>query len=138
MRHLVKEVGLETQIAIESAGTGGWHAGEQRDQRSRAVGERRGMPLTGVARQFKAADFARFDYVLAMDGDNLEHLLALAPGEAARAKVRKLRSFDPQSPADADVPDPYYGGKNGFDTVFDICLAACRALLADIRQQHGI
>lgn len=138
MRHLVREAGLEALIAVESAGTGDWHAGEERDERSRTVGERRGMPLTGVARQFTAADFARFDYVLAMDGNNLKHLLALAPSQGARAKVRKLRSFDPRSPADADVPDPYYGGKDGFDRVFDICLAACRELLADIRRRHGI
>jgi protein-tyrosine phosphatase len=133
MRHLTAQAALEARIDIESAGTGDWHAGEPRDRRSRAVGERRGMPLSGRARQFVVADFARFDWVLAMDGQNLAELLALAPDDQARAKVRRLRSFDPSSPPDADVPDPYYGGPEGFDLVFDICVDACAGLLATIR-----
>jgi protein-tyrosine phosphatase len=149
MRQLVREAGLEDKVDIDSAGTGAWHVGEQRDKRSREVAERRGAPLSGRARQFTARDFARFDYVLAMDGDNLADLCDLAPDAEARAKVRLLRSFDPavagcdpdraaSSGRDADVPDPYYGGPDGFERVFDICTAACRALLADIRRTHGI
>jgi len=138
MRHLVDEAGLTERIPIESAGTGGWHAGETRDRRSRQVGERRGMPLGGRARQFVAADFARFDLVLAMDGENLEALRALAPDDDARAKISRLRAFDPASPPDADVPDPYYGAADGFDRVFDICLLACRGLLDDIRRRLAI
>lgn len=133
MRHLVAREGLEDRIVIESAGTGGWHAGEVRDRRSREVGARRGMPLGGRARQFVPVDFSRFDWVLAMDGQNLRDLLDLAPDEAARKKIRRLRSFDPASAPDADVPDPYYGGADGFDQVFDICLAACEGLLAHVR-----
>jgi protein-tyrosine phosphatase len=138
MRHLVREVGLEGQVQIDSAGTGGWHVGEPRDRRSCEVGQRRGIPLTGRARQFIAQDFARFDHVLAMDGQNLESLLELAPDDVARTKIRLLRSFDPASPPDADVPDPYHGGPRGFDLVFDICEAACRGLLVEIRRIHGI
>jgi len=135
MRHLVAREHLEDRILIESAGTGDWHVGEPRDRRSREVGARRGMPLGGRARQFVAADFARFDWVLAMDGQNLATLREMAPDEAARAKVRRLRSFDPASPPDSDVPDPYYGGPEGFDQVFDICVAACEGLLAHLRQE---
>ena len=130
MRHLVRTKGLEARFHIESAGTGGWHVGEPRDPRSRQVGERRGIPLSGRGRQFVAGDFAHFDHVLAMDRENREALLALAPDDEARAKVRLLRSFDPNSAPEADVPDPYYGGPKGFDEVFDICEAACRGLLA--------
>ena len=137
MRHLVAEAGLGDRIEIDSAGTGDWHVGEPRDRRSSAVGKKRGIPLQGRARQFVPVDFARFDYVLAMDNQNLATLRALAPDEAARAKVRLLRSFDPTSPAGADVPDPYYGGPQGFDEVFDICARACRGLLAEIRRRHG-
>jgi protein-tyrosine phosphatase len=93
------------------------------------------MPLSGRGRQFVAADFARFDWVLAMDGDNLAELLTLAPDDQARSKVRRLRSFDPASPPEADVPDPYYGGPEGFDRVFDICLAACAGLLVELRAE---
>jgi protein-tyrosine phosphatase len=138
MRQLVKQAGLERQIAIESAGTGDWHLGEARDHRSRATGQARGMPLTGVARQFTGIDFERYDHVLAMDAANRKALLAMAPDAQARAKVSLLRAFDPAVTGDADVPDPYYGGPDGFENVFDICLAACAGLLAHLRRQHGI
>ncbi len=138
MRHLVREAGLDDRIQIDSAGTGEWHVGEPRDRRSSEVGQRRGIPLGGRARQFVASDFARFDYVLAMDTQNLTTLWDLAPDDASRAKVRLLRSYDPNSPADADVPDPYYGGARGFDHVFDICEAACQGLLAHLRRAHAI
>lgn len=137
MRHLVQQAGLEEQIVVESAGTGGWHAGEPRDRRSSAVGHGRGIPLTGRARQFVAEDFGRFDLVLAMDEQNLDSLNQLAPDAAARAKVRLFRSYDPGSPEGAGVPDPYYGGPNGFEEVFDICEAASRGLLAALRGAEG-
>jgi protein-tyrosine phosphatase len=141
MRHLVQQAGLTDQIALDSAGTGDWHVGEERDARSIEVGRRRGMPLTGTARQFRPEDFARFDHVLAMDRQNLAALQRLAPDQAARDKVRLLRSFDPALPAsggDDEVPDPYFGGAQGFDRVFDICEAACRGLLAHLRREHGL
>jgi protein-tyrosine phosphatase len=138
MRHLVTQAGLGDRIVIDSAGLGDWHVGGPRDSRSQKVGRRRGIALEGVARQFVAADFDRFDYVLAMDRQNLNGLEALAPDEAARAKVHLLRSFDPASPPDAEVPDPYYGGPRGFDEVFDICQAACAGLLEHLRRTHDL
>ena len=138
MRHLIKQEGLQEQIRLDSAGLGDWHIGHARDSRSQAVGKRRGIPLEGVARQFQAEDFDRFDYVLAMDRQNRDGLLKLAPDGEARAKVRLLRSFDPASPPEAEVPDPYYGGPQGFDEVFDICLAACEGLLAQLRRDHEL
>ncbi|HEX2658810.1 MAG TPA: low molecular weight protein-tyrosine-phosphatase [Polyangia bacterium] len=138
MRHLVKQAGLDGVVEVESAGTGDWHVGELRDRRSRDVGEQRAIPLSGRARQFVASDFARFDWVLAMDGRNLNDLRAMAPDQAARDRIRLLRSFDPASSPDADVPDPYFGGDDGFERVFDICVAACTGLLATIRAERGI
>lgn len=145
MRHLVREGGFEAFVSIDSAGTGDWHVGEPRDKRSAEVGRRRGIPLSGRARHFEADDFERFDYVLAMDRQNRANLLKLAPDEAARTKVHLLRHFDPSIAAgdvddlegDDEVPDPYYGGPDGFDHVFDICLAACTGLLAHLRRTHG-
>ena len=137
MRHLVAEAGLADRIQVESAGTGDWHVGEPRDARSRAVGERRGVPLRGRGRQFVAADFARFDWVLAMDGKNLADLDAMAPDDGARTKIHLLRSFEPAGERADDVPDPYYGGADGFDRVFDICLLACQGLLERIRADLG-
>ena len=138
MRHLVREADLDNVIEIDSAGTGAWHVGEARDRRSQEVGARRGMPLAGVARQFRRSDFARFDYVLALDQENFEDLVGLAPDAQARAKVHLLRDFDPASPPHSDVPDPYYGGIDGFDRVFEICEAACRGLLNHLRRTHRL
>jgi protein-tyrosine phosphatase len=138
MRHLIKKEGLEKKVLLDSAGLGDWHIGNPRDSRSQAVGKKRGVPLEGVARQFQPGDFARFDYVLAMDRQNQKGLMALAPDEQARAKVRLLRSFDPAAPPDAEVPDPYYGGPHGFEQVFDICEAACAGLLDHLRRTHRL
>lgn len=133
LRRLVREAGLEGEIAVESAGTGGYHLGESPDARAAATARERGVELSGRARRFRAEDFARFDHVVAMDAANRRDLLALAPDAAARAKVSLLRDFDPASGRGAPVPDPYYGGERGFDEVFDVCHAACRALLARLR-----
>jgi protein-tyrosine phosphatase len=139
MRHLVREAGLGDRVAIDSAGTGDWHVGEPRDRRSLEVGRRRGMPLGGTARQFQPSDFDRFDYVLAMDRQNFANLQRLAPDEAARAKIHLLRTFEAAAtPGDDEVPDPYYGGADGFDRVIDICEKACRGLLTHLRQVHGL
>jgi protein-tyrosine phosphatase len=96
------------------------------------------MPLAGRARQFQRSDFARFDYVLALDRENLADLLKLAPDANARAKLHLLREFDPTSPPGTDVPDPYYGGIDGFERVFEICETACRGLLEHLRRTHGL
>jgi protein-tyrosine phosphatase len=138
MRHLLREAGLAEKVSVDSAGTGDWHVGEPRDRRSTEVGRRRGMPLTGTARQFQRGDFAHFDYVLAMDRQNLAALHRLAPDDAARAKVHLLRAFEPAANGDDEVPDPYYGGAEGFDRVIDICQSACRGLLAHLRGVHGL
>lgn len=138
MRHLVREAGLQDRIEIDSAGTGSWHVGEDRDRRSRAVAKRRGMPIEGPARQFQPDDFQRFDLVLALDDENARDLGRLAPNDEARAKIHLLREFDPTAPAGASVPDPYYGGPQGFEEVFDICLSACRGLLDHLRSTYRL
>lgn len=138
MRHLVREAGLQDAISIDSAGTGSWHVGEERDRRSRAVAKTRGMPITGPARQFSRADFDRFDLILALDEQNATDLRRMAPGDEARAKIHLLREFDPAAPRGAEVPDPYYGGAEGFDLVFDICLAACQGLLDHLRKTYHL
>lgn len=138
MRHLVAGAGLSDVVEVDSAGTAGYHAGEPPDPRARAAGRRFGVEVTGRARQFKTADFARFDYVLAMDAANFQDLSALAPDAAARAKLHSLRSFDPLSPVGASVPDPYYGDESDFDEVVKICLAACGPLLQRLQKEHGL
>lgn len=134
--HLVEAAGLRDAFVIDSAGTGGWHVGERAHQDTRAEGARRGIDITSRARQFVAGDFARFDYVLAMDLDNERNLLRLAPDDDARAKVHLFRAFDPSAEEGGEVPDPYYAG--GFDHVFDICEAAAAGLLSHLRDAHSL
>ena len=133
MRSLLREQGLEDEIEVDSAGTGGWHAGDPPDSRATAAAARRGIDLDGAARQVTQADFDRFDLLVAMDRENLRHLRAIAPDARAREKARLLREFDPRAGGDLDVPDPYYGGADGFDQVLDLVEAACRGLLDEVR-----
>jgi protein-tyrosine phosphatase len=135
MRHLVREEGLEDAIEIDSAGTGGWHVGAPPDERATATAQKRGIVLEGAARKFSRRQFDEFDLILAMDKDNRRELMAMAPDDEARAKVRLLREFDPASDGstDLDVPDPYYGGDEGFEHVLDLVDAATRGLIAELR-----
>ena len=136
MRSLVRDAGLEDEIEVDSAGTGGWHAGDPPDARAAAAARRRGIALEGAARQVRLEDFERYDLLLAADRENVADLRALAPDAAARRKVRLLREFDPDSEGapDLDVPDPYYGGADGFERVLDLVEAACRGLLEHARR----
>ena len=137
MRRLVREAGLEDRVELDSAGTGDWHVGSPPDERATAAAGRRGTVLDGAARTVGAEDFERFDLLLAADRQNRADLLARAPDDAARAKVRLLREFDPASVArgELEVPDPYYGADGGFDEVLDIVEAACRGLLDEVAAQ---
>ena len=130
MRSLAGDSGLPG-LELDSAGTAAYHVGEAPDRRSAAAASRRGISLQGSARQVRADDFERFDLLVAMDRSNRDELLALAPDERAAAKVRLLREYDPDAVAAGtlDVPDPYYGGPNGFDDVLDGVTVACRGLL---------
>lgn len=138
MRRLVEDAGLDGRVEIESAGTGGWHAGEPPDRRATLAARRRGITLEGAARQIRGADFRDFDLVIALDRANLRELLAIAPDEEAAEKIRLLREFDPRAGGDLDVPDPYYGGDRGFETVLDMVEAACRGLLDELRSADRV
>jgi protein-tyrosine phosphatase len=137
MRDLVERAGLSGSIEVDSAGTGDWHVGDSPDPRSTAAAKRRGIVLAGRARQFEREDWDRFDYVLAMDRSNFQALRSGTPRGVADKKLALLRSFDPASPPDSDVPDPYYT-RDGFDEVIDLCIAACMPLLEHIRREHGL
>jgi protein-tyrosine phosphatase len=134
MRALVRDAGLEDRIELDSAGTGAWHIDQPPDSRASAAARERGIVLEGAARQIERGDFAEFDLIVAMDASNLADLRRIAPDDAARAKVRLLRDFDPSSGEGLDIPDPYHGGARGFDDVFDLVQSACSALLEQLRQ----
>ncbi len=138
MRHIVRQEGLEGIVELDSAGTGSWHVGEPPDERASETARGRGFDLGGRARQFTKKDFDRFDYVVAMDQSNRANLERMAPDAVARAKIWLLREFDAEASEGAEVPDPYYGGPDGFEHVFDVVEAACRGLLAHLRAEHDI
>jgi protein-tyrosine phosphatase len=135
MRHLLREEGLEDAVELDSAGTGDWHVGHAPDPRATAAAKGRGIALEGAARQVTAEDFEAFDLLIAMDRANHADLLALAPDDDARERVRLLREFDPESATtgDLDVPDPYYGADDGFAEALDIVTRACEGLLDEVR-----
>jgi protein-tyrosine phosphatase len=131
MRGLVAQAGLDGEVEVESAGTGSWHLGDPPDPRAVAAAAERGVELDGAARQVTEADFDRFDLLIAMDRSNRDGLLRLAPDEDARGRVRLLSDFGNGEPA--DVPDPYYGGEEGFAEVLGIVERRCTMLLDEIR-----
>ncbi len=135
MRRLVSEAGLEDEIELDSAGTGAWHVGSRPDARATAAARGRGIVLEGRARQVGPEDFEDFDLVLAMDRANRRELRALARDASEASKVRLLTEFDPSigEGGEVDVPDPYYGGDDGFETVLDLVEASCAGLLEQIR-----
>ena len=126
-RYHVESAGLAERIDIDSAGTHAYHVGEPADQRAREAAQRRGMSLEGIrARRVSRDDFERFDYILAMDEENLARLEDEAP-EEHRHKLRLFLDFS--TTGEREVPDPYYGGAAGFERVLDLVEDASRGLL---------
>ena len=126
-RHHAELAGMAERLHIDSAGTHAYHVGEPADQRARAAAERRGMSLDGIrARRVRREDFEHFDYIIAMDKDNLARLRDESPSEHHH-KLRLLLEF--AAGPEREVPDPYYGGSAGFERVLDLVEAASRGLL---------
>ena len=136
-RHLAAENGLEDRIRVDSAGTGSWHVGESPDIRSTRAAARHGVTLKGSARQVQAEDFRKFDYIVAMDGSNLENLEEIRGMVDGQASLYLLREFDPEGGPGAEVPDPYYGGPGGFEDVYQMVERSCRGLLDHILAEQG-
>jgi protein-tyrosine phosphatase len=131
-RHHAEQAGMATCLHIDSAGTHAYHVGEPADRRARAAAANRGISLDGInARRVEAEDFERFDYILAMDADNLERLHAESPDEHRH----KLHLFLELAQADErEVPDPYYGGAAGFERVLDLVEDASLKFLESLRR----
>jgi protein-tyrosine phosphatase len=136
LRHLVRERGLDDRIRVDSAGTGAWHVGEGPDPRSVDVARRNGVALEGTARQLQPDDLHAFDWVIAMDRDNLRRIEAIRDRGDGPARVALLRDFDP-SPGNGEVPDPYYGGPGGFDDVYGMVRRSVEALLDRIEEESA-
>ncbi|MCU4188667.1 low molecular weight phosphotyrosine protein phosphatase [Flavobacterium sp. HXWNR29] len=125
---------LSEDFIVDSAGTGGWHAGQLPDKRSIAIAKSKGLDITNQkARQFKVSDFTTFDHIFVMDNSNYKDVLALAPNEEAKSKVKLiLNELFPNE--NVDVPDPYYGGQDGFENVFDMLDQACEEIARKLKR----
>ena len=135
-RELVQKQGLGDAIAIDSAGTHNYHAGNPPDSRSQATARQRGIDLSDLrARRFIAGDFVDYDYVIGMDHGNIADMRAIRPRDA-RARLQLMLEYSDKFAQD-EVPDPYFGD-DGFDQVFDMIDDAARGLLDHIRREHGV
>lgn len=132
MRSLIEAKGFADRISIRSAGTGGWHAGKLPDQRMRTAAQNRGYDLSSRARQVTENDLSDYDLVLVMDRQNLRDLKCFDRASQFDSKIRLFCDFctDHQ---ETEVPDPYYGGEQGFELVLDLLEDGCRGVLAHIR-----
>ncbi|KAH6791768.1 protein-tyrosine phosphatase [Perilla frutescens var. hirtella] len=137
--HLVKQRNLDSQFIIDSAGTINYHEGNQADPRMIAAAKKRGIDITSISRPIRASDFRDFDLILAMDRRNKEDILAAferwkkresLPADAAK-KVQLMCSYCKRH-SESEVPDPYYGGQQGFEKVLDILEDACESVLENI------
>jgi protein-tyrosine phosphatase len=133
MNHLIEQAGLSDRIVCDSAGTSSYHIGSPPDRRmSAAAATKLGIKLRGQARQFQKLDFQDFDLILAMDRDNYENILALDLTKQYHDKVRLMCDFCSRHSL-KEVPDPYYGGQEGFNQVIDLLIDACEGLLTKVR-----
>jgi protein-tyrosine phosphatase len=133
-QHLVNEAGLSSKIVVDSAGTGGWHAGEPAHRGTLGILKKYEIPYDGRARQFVKNDLDQFDYVVAMDSENLSHIQRFT---SKRAEVRLFLDYAVKAGTVSigEVPDPYYDGR--FEYVYELVTQGSKALLAHIRAEHG-
>lgn len=136
--HKVHKHGLESRFLIDSCGIGSWHEGQRADTRTIQIAAKYGIHIPSIARQIRKEDFVRFDYILCMDGSNYNDLVKLARVHKQSAShIYKIRFFDDLG-KDMDVPDPYYGGIDGFEEIYATLNASCDNLLDYVITKHGL
>lgn len=134
--HIAAQAGLASKLQIDSCGTGAWHVGSAPDARSIDAAKKRGVDISVLrARQLHADDFIHFDYMIAMDRSNLADIKARCPS-ASKARICLFLDYATRSEVD-EVPDPYYGGEDGFEQVLDLVEQASHGLLAEITDRYA-
>ncbi len=136
MNKLTANYHLDSRIGCDSAGTSGYHNGQQADHRMREVATQRNIEILSRSRQITHHDLETFDYIIAMDDDNYHEIQALDHDDQYNHKILRLRDFCTDHEV-TGVPDPYYGGKAGFEKVLDILQDGCLGLLDKIREEKG-
>lgn len=133
MRQMVEERALSNDIIVDSAGIGSWHVGEMPDPRMRKHAARRGYDLSPLrARQFRADDFQKFDYIIVMDEENYHDVMERGGVYADARKVLRMKDYFIRYKGQQSVPDPYYGGAEGFERALNLIEDGCEGLLKDL------
>ena len=137
-RYLANKAGVGKRFEVSSAGTDSWHIGEEPDRRMRRIAASHGIEYSGRARKLKKEDLTYYDWIIVMDSTNKKTLLRLVENQDQIKKIHLLREFDPLGTANASVPDPYYGGIEEFEEVFQIIKRSCQGLLGVLgNNYHG-
>ncbi len=137
MNAYIEREGLQDKIICDSAGTIAYHAGEPADARMQRHANKRDIHLTSISRQIKSIDFEDFDYIIGMDDSNLREMKSFLPSASLAGKITKMTDYCSNSNP-GFVPDPYYGGAEGFEHVLDLLEDACEGLLTEIREEYKI
>ena len=135
IKKMIRDDGLESLYRVDSAGIGGWHVGELPDSRMRRHCAAHGYRLDSRARQFADSDFGDFDLIVTMDAENYANISRRAPQDGCRAEIVRMADFLASHPGQHTIPDPYYGGDNGFELVVELLEDACRNLLDRINEK---
>ena len=133
-KHIVESKGQSNQFFIDSAGTSAWHAGDKADARMRKHARKRGIELTSISRQFVQEDFERFDYIIAMDQENMHEMKRMARNKSDLDKLYFMTDFSKRYKYN-HVPDPYYGGDDGFELVLDLLEDAGEGLYNSLKEK---
>lgn len=136
MKKVVKDASLDSQIFVDSAGILDYHEGEPADRRMQTHAIKRGYHLTSISRPVVNFDFEKFDYIVGMDDDNISALNAFSVDDRLKEKVVKMTSFNGEKFNYNSVPDPYYGGSDGFELVLDLLEDSCKNFLDYLKRNH--
>jgi len=135
--HKIQQAGMDGHFEVDSCGTGNYHIGSQPDPRTLANARKNGIPINHVCRQLTASDLEYYDYILAMDNSNFNNIMRLRGADKHSEKIALLRDFDPESKG-LEVPDPYFGGEDGFQEVFEILDRSMYHFIEHVRGRHSL
>ena len=133
VKKMIEDEGLADRVFVDSAGTSNFNEGKTPDERMRSHGTKRGYDFCSIARTFRSSDFEKFDYIIVMDNNNYMNVKKLASSEEEVSKIHRMTDFSTDFADHDHVPDPYYGGDNGFNLVMDLLEDAAKGLLEEVK-----